>query len=142
MRSLYLILAVSLLYSCDLGNTPKEPFQSLLANCNQVKIIFFNKGDTLHFETKDSTGIHILTHLSEEHTKEATSDCPVTGELRYFNENDTLLTAQFSTEASGSRQDCNHVTYYLSPEYYTHQMNDRAIKLLNEIFRQSLNTPQ
>jgi hypothetical protein len=135
MLRIFILLPVLmlLLQSCQ-SDTQKEPFKTLLKDCDQVDIVYYNGGDSLFFNTRDSAGVKILTHsISGDKITQA---CPPTGELRYKVKDQTVLTAQFSTTKSSNKEKCDVVSYQLNAVPYTDPLPEKAVILLNEVYKQ------
>lgn len=133
MKLLICFLLTSLLFSCTSTNEQKEPFKSLLKNCDEVKFTFYNGGDTVHYETKDSLGIKYLTQNISGNTETVNDTCKPVGDLFYRSKGDTLLRAEFAVTSSGKREQCGYISYSYQNTSYKNKLSDRIFQLLSQM---------
>lgn len=134
MRLLTLsIVIVLFLQSCD--NTPQqnEPFKTMLANCDEVNINFYNGGDTIKFDTKDSLGLKVLRESVSGNTETVKDACQPAGQLFYRAKGDTLFRAEFAVSNVASDQ-CDYITYTHQGKAYKNKLHDKAHQLLTQIY--------
>ncbi|MEI6949173.1 hypothetical protein V9K67_18460 [Paraflavisolibacter sp. H34] len=127
------VLAALLFQACE--SSQPEPFASLLKPCDQVDIVLYNGGDTLTFNTKDTTGVEIFVKLIHGGTKSAADGCSPTGELRYLAQGHPLLTAPFAAPEGSGKKDCNFVTYEAGQVKYRHPLTERAHNILKQVYQ-------
>lgn len=134
MRCFLRLLILSLfLVSCS-GDQQKEPFATLFKNCDQVNIVFYNHGDSLHFETKDANGIKIFSQLISGDKSTVKDTCAAVGDLVYLFKGQTFYTAHFALDSTKTSAKCNYVTYNYQNVAYKHRLTDRAENLLRQVY--------
>jgi hypothetical protein len=117
-----------LLLSCK---QQRNGYNQFLANSDRVDIVVFNGGDTLFYDTKDSTGLRILKNVITGNPNVLKDTCVAQGYLRY-RQGETLL---FQARFAAGNDSCNHVSYADDDNSYIHPLSDRANKLLNKILK-------
>jgi hypothetical protein len=140
MRPVVFGLLLLFFQSCE--SRQPEPFASMLKSCDQVDIVLYNGGDTLTYNTKDSTGVKIFVQAISGGTKPPAEACAPVGELRYKSKEQPLMTARFATPESSGKQGCNFVTYGAGGVTYQHLLTDRAHNLLKQLHDQTQGQPQ
>jgi hypothetical protein len=136
MRILFFILLGALLQACS-SEQQKEPFKSFLANVNKAKIVLYNGGDSLNFETADPNGLVILKRLINGNNNTAKDTCQPVGEIQYVAQDQQIMQAQFSlAEANG----CNYVRYVHNNQQYQHKLTSRAENILKQV-KQAASVP-
>ncbi len=133
LRLSILLLTLAAAVSCNTTATQKEPFKTMLKGCNQVDIVFYNKGDTINYQTKDSAGIAILANSVLGINESVTNMCAPVGELRFKVHGQDTLTAQFATSHTKEKNKCSYITYALNGNKYLQKLTERADRVLNEI---------
>ena len=134
MRLLLLFIPAILIYSCNNANEQKEPFKSLLKNCNEVNINFYNGGDSIHFQTEDSLGIRVLTQSVSGNAETINDTCRTAGEVIYRANNDTLFRAEFAVLPASDKKTCDYITYNYQGKSYKNRLNDKAYQLLTQMY--------
>lgn len=120
-------------FSCAKQNT----YNRFLAPCNRVDIIVYNGGDTLFFDTQDSTGIQLLADQIDGSQNNITDTCAAQGVLRFRQDSTILLQAPFAVSAQKSETSCNYITYAYNDGSYVQGLSDRAKKLLGTVMQQA-----
>ena len=133
MRTL-IFFATILLVSCENGNQQKEPFISLLSKCDEVNFNYYNDGDTVHFNTKDSLGIKYLSQAVTGNEESVSDTCMVTGEIFYRSHGDTLIRTEFAVVPATIKKECSYMTYTYQGKTYKHRLTEKANKLLVEMY--------
>ena len=133
MKLFFCFTATVLLLSCTNSNEQKEPFKSLLKNCDEVKINFYNGGDTIHFETKDSLGIKYLGQNVSGNAETITDACKPAGDLYYRAKGDTLLRAEFAVMPKTKREQCAYISYTYKNQSYKNKLSYRIYQLLSQM---------
>lgn len=133
MRFLICILLAGLVQSCNNVNEQKEPFRSLLQNCDTVNFNFYNAGDTIHFNTGDSLGIKYLTQAISGDAEPVKDTCKPVGELYYRAKGDTLLRAEFAVMPAKKREDCAYVIYTYQNQSYKNRLPEKIYQLLTQM---------
>jgi hypothetical protein len=130
---IWLIVFVVCFQSCN--NTPeqKEPFKTMLADCDEVNINFYNGGDTIKFDTKDSLGVKVLGESVSGNTETIKDACQPAGQLFYRAKGDTLFRAEFAISNVAADQ-CNYITYTHQGKAYKNKLHDKAHQLLTQIY--------
>ena len=140
MRRLYLLSLVFLFFACSDSNPQQEPFASMLKNCDQVNIVFYNSSDSLTYHTTDTTGVKILTRMVTG-KKETTSDtCQPVGRLSYLSKGQPIYDAQFALDTTPEKRGCNYITYVFKQDTYRHKLTDRAANILRQVNTVNSNT--
>ena len=119
--------------SCNEGQEQKEPFKSLLKTCDEVKINFYNGGDTIHFETKDSLGIKYLTQNISGNAETIADTCRPVGDLYYRAKGDTLLRAEFAVMPATKRDQCAYISYNYQNQSYKNKISEKIYQLLTQM---------
>ena len=130
--SLFILFAV--MQSCSNNNRQKEPFKSLLKNCDEVKINFYNGGDTLHFETKDSLGIKYLTENISGNNETISDACKPVGNLFYRAKGDTLLRGEFAVLPTATKKDCGYISYNHQNTSYKNKLSEKIFQFLIQMY--------
>jgi hypothetical protein len=134
MRLLLWFIPVTLIYSCNTATEQQEPFKSLLKNCDEVNINFYNGGDSIHFQTEDSLGIRVLTQSVSGNTEAINDSCKTAGEIIYRAKNDTLFRAEFAVVPASDKKTCDYITYNYQGKSYKNRLNDKAYQLLTQMY--------
>ena len=138
MRYLCLISFMWFIFSsCQTADVQKEPFNSLLKNCNAVNVVLYNNGDTVDYETKDTAGIRILVQSVTGANEEIPAVCQPLGEIRYKSNDSTIFNARFSTIDSSKNDNCDFITYDYQSASYKHKLSRKAVMLLSTVRKQS-----
>jgi hypothetical protein len=136
MRPLILPALLLLLQACTNTNQQKEPFKSLLAGCDSIDIVFYDGGDSMHYNTKDSLGLVRLSETITGKSEMVSDTCRLNGELRYFKQAQLVFTSQFAEDSS--IKNCNYVTYRYNGAVYKHRPTERVKKLLSGMVAMNL----
>ena len=107
----------------------------MLKNCDEVKINFYNGGDTIHFETKDSLGIKYLVQNVSGNVETITDACKPVGDLYYRAKGDTLLRAEFAVMPKTKREQCAYISYSYQNQSYKNKLSDKIYQLLSQMNR-------
>src|SRR4051812_24380078 len=91
MSPVIFLFIVMIAQSCSNGSQQQEPFKSMLANCDDVNINFYNGGDSVKFDTQDSLGIKVLTQSIKGSMETINDGCKPTGTVYYRAKGDTLF---------------------------------------------------
>jgi hypothetical protein len=122
------------MHSCNTAPEQKEPFKSLLKNCDELNINFYNGGDTIHFQTKDSLGLKYLSQNIMGSTEAINDTCKPVGSLFYRSHGDTLLKAEFALLPTGNKNDCNYISYSYQNGSYKNRVSDKIYQLLTQMY--------
>ena len=133
MKLFFCFALATLLLSCNEGQEQKEPFKSLLKTCDEVKINFYNGGDTIHFETKDSLGIKYLTKNIRGTAETIADTCKPVGDLYYRAKGDTLLRAEFAVMPATKRDQCAYISYSYQNQSYKNKISEKIYQLLTQM---------
>lgn len=125
-------LAAVLLLACNGQNTYNE----FLRPCNRVDIVVYNGGDTLYFDTEDSTGVSILTNQISG-TGAVKDTCAAQGLLRFRQDSTVLLEAPFAVSAGNNNAACNYIAYTHDDASHVQGLSARARKLLHTVVQQA-----
>ncbi len=124
---------VLFMQSCNSSNHQKEPFKSLLNACTKVDIVFYNKGDTLHFKTTDSSGVKLLQQMVTGYNESLVDTCAAIGSLNYFNQSGPTLMVQFAVKKMANKITCNYITYTYNGNAYKHKLSEKGRDLLLQL---------
>src|SRR5215217_979439 len=125
MRIFICCILLVLIQACKNETEQKEPFKSMLKNCDEVIINFYNGGDTIHFQTKDSLGIKYLVQNITGSTQTISDTCSPVGNLYYrAHGSDTLLKAEFAVLPAANRNDCGYVSYNYQNTAYKNKLSE------------------
>jgi hypothetical protein len=133
MRILVTIFLISLIcQSCFQSNNSNKHI-SILRDCDQVKLLYYNQGDTLSYSANDTSEISILTELISGRQDVIGDSCKPAGQVIYKSHGKTIFSTEFSTTDTNEEFDCNYVVYNLGDKIYKHKLNYRAGMLIDEI---------
>jgi hypothetical protein len=126
LPGLFFLVCISCSHS-NYGEKNQQYFADLLKDVDQLKLIFFNKGDTLSQVITNPQQIEAYKELinGKVDTK-LKLKCDSTGKIEYYSKGKLLLDAFFSTPMTGSRFDKACITYTLKPDVYSTQFSYRA----------------
>ena len=134
MKLFSLFMLFAILQSCSNNPDQKEPFKSLLQNCDEVNINFYNGGDTIHFQTKDSLGIKYLSQNITGINETLGDTCKPVGNLFYRSKGDTLFRAEFAVLPSASKNDCGYISYNYQNSPYKNKLSEKIYQLLSQMY--------
>jgi hypothetical protein len=134
MRLIFCFIIITMACSCNSGTEQQEPFKSLLKNCDEVNINFYNGGDSVHFQTEDSLGIRVLTQSVTGNTETINDTCKTAGEVIYRAKKDTLFKAEFAVLPAADKKSCDYITYNYQGKSYKNRLNDKAYQLLSQMY--------
>lgn len=127
-----LVFSMLFIFACKGQNT----YNHFLLPCNRVDIVVYNGGDTLFFDTQDSTGIRILTDQVTGNDQHINDTCAAQGRLRFRQDSTILLEAPFAVSAQNNAA-CNYITYNHDDMGHVQGLSDRAKKLLGTVVQQA-----
>lgn len=133
--------ALVLLLLATACSNPQQHYNRFLKACNRVDIIVFNGGDTLFFDTADSTGIDILRRGISGQSQGMADTCAAQGYLRFRQDSTLLLQALFAVTPGTSDARCNYVAYSHEEASHVEGLGERARKLLGTVMQQAAKTP-
>lgn len=113
--------------------TQPNNYNKFLDTTNRVDILVYNGGDTLFFDTQDSTGIDILRSQVNGNTNDVKDTCTAMGLLRFRQDSTVLLEAPFAVTPGKSGGNCNYITYAHDDDSYVQPLSERAQKLLGRV---------
>jgi len=134
MRLLIFISLIAVIQSCKNDSQQKEPFASLLKNCDEVNIKFYNGGDSVNFDTEDSLGIKVLSESVSGNEATINDTCQPAGEVFYRAKGDTLFRAEFAVLPGSNNKNCDYITYNYQGKVYKNRLHDKAYQLLTQIY--------
>ena len=141
MRLLIFFSLIAVIQSCKNDSQQKEPFASLLKNCDEVNIKFYNGGDSINFDTQDSLGIKVLSESVSGNETTISDSCQPAGEVFYRANGDTLFRAEFAVLPESNNKNCDYITYSYQGKSYKNRLHDKAYQLLTQIYpKPSLDT--
>lgn len=123
-------IAALLLLGC--GMERGNGYNKFLDPCNKVQIVVFNGGDSLFFDTQDSTGIEILSAQVSGNPDPYKDTCAAEGYLRYLRDSTVLLEARFAA----SPNSCRYIAYQNDGYAFAHRLSERATNLLQKVVQQ------
>ena len=138
MRLPFFITLFVMLQSCNNDKQQKEPFASLLKNCDEVNIKFYNGGDSVKFDTQDSLGIKVLSESVSGNTATMNDTCQPAGEVFYRAKGDTLFRAEFAVLPNTDNKDCDYIAYTYQGKSYKNRLHHKAYQLLTQIYPKPL----
>jgi frataxin-like iron-binding protein CyaY len=122
MKKVYLGLSLFTLFSCGTITNKekgKKYFADLLQDVDKVQLLFFNRGDTLSKIIVDQAEIAIYQELiNGKRDPRQKIRCDSTGQIIFYNKEAIVMSAWFSSPASGSHYNKASVTYSVAPEHY------------------------
>src|SRR5687768_11978972 len=133
MRLISFLAIIWTIQSCNNGTQQSEPFKTMLANCDEVNINFYNGGDTIKFDTNDSLGVKVLGESVSGNTQTIKDACQPAGQLFYRANGDTLFRAEFAVSNVATDQ-CDYITYTHQGKTYKNKLHDKAHQLLTQIY--------
>lgn len=133
MRLLIFIALILMIQSCNNKNEQKEPFASLLKNCDAVNINFYNAGDSVKFDTEDSLGIKVLSQSVSGDEQTINDTCKPAGQIFYRAKGDTIFRAEFAVASNTDNKNCDYITYSYQGKSYKNRLHDKAYQLLTQI---------
>lgn len=132
-RLLIFIGLTAVIPSCD-DRQQKEPFASLLKNCDEVNIKFYNGGDSVNFDTQDSLGIKVLSESVTGNETTINDSCQPAGEVFYRANGDTLFRAEFAVLPDSNENTCDYISYSYQGKSYKNRLHSKAYQLLTQIY--------
>lgn len=141
MRTCLFFLTVLFFCRCNSNNPQEEPFASMLKNCDQVNIVFYNSADSLNYHTTDSTGIKILARMVSGKKETVSDTCRPVGKLTYLAKGQPLYEAQFALSSTKGALSCNYITYVFNQQTYKHRLTERAENILRQVNTVNNKTP-
>lgn len=129
----FLILSVSFL-SCQIVKEDAEELKSLLHNCDQVNVTFFDGTDTLPVKVIDTLHLHSFTAVITAGNEENQEGNLPNGRISFINKSDTSLTAFFSTTIPPTSSNCGYIIYSFNSKMHSNKLTPKACQLLNEIY--------
>ncbi len=137
MRFLKFIILVAFIQACKTDSKQQEPFVSLLKNCDEVNIKFYNGGDSVNFDTQDSLGIMVLSQSISGSSATINDTCKPVGEVFYRANGDTLFRAEFAVVPDNTKN-CDYITYNYQGKSYKNRLHDKALQLLTQIYPKAI----
>jgi len=134
MRLVSFIILLAVMQSCNNDSQQKEPFASLLKNCDQVNIKFYNRGDSISFDTEDSLGIKVLSQSVSGNEQTINDTCKPAGQIFYRAKGDTIFRAEFAVPPNTDNKNCDYITYNFQGKSYKNRLHDNAYQLLTQIY--------
>ena len=129
----FLILSFSFL-SCQIVKEDAEELKSLLHNCDQVNVTFFDGTDTLPVKVIDTLHLHSFTAVITAGNEENQDGNLPNGRISFINKGDTSLTAFFSTTLPPTSSNCGYIIYSFNSKMHSNKLTPKACQLLNEIY--------
>jgi len=115
MKKVYLGLALLTCFGCNSvlhRGKGKTYFSDLLKDVDKVQLKFFNHGDTLTETITDGEQLNVYKVLiNGKHDAKLKIKCDSTGQLLFFNKENLILNAWFSSPATGSKYNQPCVSY-------------------------------
>ena len=133
MRIIIFLAIICTIQSCTNGTQQSEPFKTMLANCDEVNINFYNGGDTIKFDTNDSLGVKVLSESVSGNAETIKDACQPAGQLFYRAKGDTIFRAEFAVSNVATDQ-CDYITYTHQGKAYKNKLHDKAYQLLTQIY--------
>ena len=133
MRLIIFLLLIWIIQSCTNETQQSEPFKTMLAKCDAVNINFYNGGDTIKFDTKDSLGVKVLSESISGSAETIKDTCQPAGQLFYRAKGDTLFRAEFAVSNVATDQ-CDYITYTHQGKTYKNKLHHKAHQLLTQIY--------
>ena len=107
----------------------------MLKDVDKVKLIFFNHGDTLAETINDQSQIDIYKELiSGKRDPKQKIKCDSTGQILFFDKEEILFSANFSSPASGSKYDKASVSYSDDPDHYASVLTFRSGRDIDDYY--------
>lgn len=113
--------------------TQPNNYNKFLDTTNRVDILVYNGGDTLYFDTQDSTGIALLRSQVNGNTNDVKDTCSALGLLRFRQDSTILLEAPFAVTPGKKEHNCNYITYAYDGDSYVQPLSERAQNLLGRV---------
>jgi len=129
----FLILSFTFL-SCQIVKEDAEELKSLLSNCDQVNVTFFDGIDTLPIKVIDTLHLHSFTAVITAGSEENQDGNLPNGRISFINKADTSLTAFFSTTLPPTSSNCGYIIYSFNSKMHSNKLTPKACQLLNEIY--------
>lgn len=138
MKKVSLGLALLTLFSCGSvmnKSKGKKYFADLLQNVDKVRLIFFNHGDTLSEIITDLPEIGVYKELiNGKRDPKLKIQCDSTGQILFYNKEDIILNAWFSSPASGSKYPKACVSYSVDPDHYATALTFRSGRDIDDYY--------
>jgi hypothetical protein len=128
MKLFFCFALTAFFFACTNTVEQKEPFK-----CDEIKINFYNGGDTVHFETKDSLGLKYLTQNVSGNTETVNDACKPVGDLYYRAKGDTLLRAEFAVLPLTKKEQCAYISYTYQNQSYKNKLSEKIYQLLSQM---------
>jgi hypothetical protein len=108
-------------------NKNKTHFADLLKDVDRLKLVFFNKGDTLSQVITSQLQIEAYKELINGKVDPKDKlKCDSTGKIEYYSKGNLLLNAFFSTPTTGSRFSKPCITYTVKSDVFSTLFSYRA----------------
>lgn len=121
--------------SVNNGSKDKKYFTDLLKSVDQLKLVFFNKGDTLSQIITDLQQIAAYKEVINGKVDfKHTLKCDSTGKIEFFSKGKLLLDAWFSTRATGSKFDKDCLTYTVKPNVFSTLFTYRSARDVDDYY--------
>ena len=133
MRLIIFLAIIWTIQSCTNSTQQSEPFKTMLTDCDEVNINFYNGGDTIKFDTNDSLGVKVLSESVSGNAETIKDTCQPAGQLFYRANGDTLFRAEFAVSNVATDQ-CDYISYTHQGKTYKNKLHDKAHQLLTQIY--------
>lgn len=130
----WILLSLIVLTAC---NNSQDGYNQFLKDCDRVDIVVYNGGDTLFFDTRDSTGIHLLAAQVSGRQNNLSDTCPAQGMLRFRQDSTVLQEGTFAVTAGKGAGNCDYLAYARDGESYVQPLSERGKKLLQTVMLQA-----
>jgi len=122
MRKVYLGLTMLTLCACGIAthrSKNKKYFTDLLKDVDRVQLRFINHGDTLTKTIDDDYELGIYKELiNGKRDAKQKIKCDSTGQILFFHKESLILSAWFSSPASGSKYPRPSVSYSEETDHF------------------------
>ena len=100
------------------------------------KLIVFNytPTDTIKHVIIETDEINLITSLVDGKVDESIKQCDPTGHILFYKGNDIVFESFFTTTHMKD-QECEQLSYFLSPQRYNTKLTYRAGMFLSDLYR-------
>ena len=136
LPGLFILTCISI--SCSSGNKGSKDqtyFSDLLKEVDRLKLVFFNKGDTLSQVITDQVQLEAYKEvINGKVDPKHKLTCDSTGKMEFFSKGKMVLDAWFSTKATGSKFPKDCVTYTVQPDVFCTMFTYRSARDVDDYY--------
>lgn len=133
------IPALLFFQSCGINDDQDNESRSLIRNCDELCINYYEPKDSFAFITTDTLTIDIFKELITQDNQILDDSCSVTQKLIYKDKGKVIFTALVSILNVKDSISCNHVFYTVGKKLHGHKLTYRAGMSIDAIYSHKIN---